>query len=112
MAPLTLRSTELREPWMRRCVVLRPVDEESTPSKILVRVDPAVPGYLYGITTNLDQFVLAPRHEGASVYPEVSEWPCHVHLCLPKEGGTWERGPYRIADWGVIERGTRTEEQS
>jgi hypothetical protein len=46
--------------------------------------------------------VLSPRHKGAMLYPEVSEWPCDVQICLPKEGGDFERGPYRIADWGVI----------
>lgn len=108
-ARFTLRSTELREAWTRTCEVLRLVDDGSKPKKILVRVDPPVPGYLYGSTEDLDRFVLAPRHRGASIYPKVSEWPCHVHVCLPKEGGTWDRGPYRIADWGLIERSSETE---
>jgi hypothetical protein len=111
VARFTLRSTELREPWTRTCEFLRHVDEGAGPDKILVRVDPPVPGYLYGSTADLDRFVLAPRHKGASLYPDVSEWPCHVHVCLPKEGGTWDRGPYRIADWGLIERSSETEGQ-
>ncbi len=101
----TLSSTELREPWKRTCEFVRQVDEGAKPDKILVRVHPPVPGHLYGSAEDLDQFVLAPRHEGASIYPEVSQWPCHVHVCLPKEGGTWARGPYRVADWGLIDRG-------
>jgi hypothetical protein len=43
------------------------------------------------------------RDYAASIFPDVTEWPCHVHICLPKEGGSWDHGPYRIADWGVIE---------
>ncbi len=112
LARLTLRSTELREPWTRTCEFVRQVDEGAEPAKILVHVSTPVPGYLYGSAADLDQFVLAPRHEGASIYPDVSEWPCHVHICLPKEGGTWERGPYRVADWGVIVRGDENEVQS
>jgi hypothetical protein len=104
----TLRSTELREPWTRTCDVLGQVDEGTGPNKILVQVDPPVPGFLYGSVADLDQFVLAPRHTGASIYPDVSEWPCHVYVCLPKEGGTWDRGPYRIADWGLMERSSET----
>ena len=68
------------------------VDEETKPHKVLVRVDPPVPGYLCESTADLNRLVLAPRHKGASIYPEVSEWPCHVHVCLPKEGGSWDRG--------------------
>lgn len=107
----TLRSTELRQPLVRSCEFLRRVDEGALPDKILVRVDQSVPGYLYGSVEDLDRFVLAPRHKGASIYPDVSEWPCHVHICLPKEGGTWDRGPYRIADWGVIEPNNDAESQ-
>jgi hypothetical protein len=107
----TLRSTELREPWIRTCHFLRHVDEGAVPDKILVRVDLPVPGYLYGSATDLDHFVLAPRHSGASLYPDVSEWPCHVHVCVPKEHGTWDSGPYRIADWGLMERSSDGEVQ-
>ena len=105
-----LSSTELREPWTRMCQFLRRVEEGgAAPDKILVRVVPPVPGHLYGSATDLNCFVLAPRHRGTSIYPEVSQWPCHVHVCLPKEGGTWDFGPYRIADWGLIERGSESE---
>ena len=98
-----LRSTELREPLVLDCEFLRHVDDGGVPDKILVRVDPPIPGYVYGSATDLDRVVLAPRHKGASLYPEVSEWLCYVHICLPKEDGDWEHGPFRIADWGVIE---------
>ena len=100
----TLRSTELREPFVRQCDFLRLVDDGGTTEKILVSTDPPLPGYLYGSIEDLGRLVLAPRHEGAKLYPDVSEWPCFVHICLPKEGGDWDRGPWRVADWGVIEK--------
>jgi hypothetical protein len=52
-----------------------------------------------------------PPYAAEKGHTDVSEWPCHVHVCLPKEGGTWDRGPYRIADWGLIERSGDTEGQ-
>jgi hypothetical protein len=99
-----LRSTELRQPLVRECGFPQRVDDGGVPEKIFVMVEPPIPGSLYGSTRDLDRVVLAPRHKGAVLYPEVSEWPCHVHICVPKEGGDWERGPFRIADWGVIEK--------
>jgi hypothetical protein len=103
-AEFILRSTELRQPLVRECEFLRRVDDGGVPEKILVIVEPHISGYLYASTTDLDRVVLAPRHKGAVLYPDVSEWPCHVHICIPKEGGDWEQGPFRIADWGVIEK--------
>jgi hypothetical protein len=86
------------------CEFVRRFDERSGADKILVSVDPPVAKQTYGSATELRQFVLAPRHEGASLYPDVSEWPCYVHMCVPKEDGDWEHGPLRILDWGMIER--------
>lgn len=101
----TLRSTELRQPVTLSCKFLRRVDDGGVPDKILVEVKPPLPGHLYCSKIDLDQLVLAPRHKGAVLYPAISGWPCSVHICVPEEAGTWDLGPFRIADWGVIEQG-------
>ncbi len=69
--------------------------------KILVTIDPAIPKELYKTEEDIGFFVLAPRLEGCTVYPNISK-PCFVYVCLPKENGSWLEGPYKILDWGEI----------
>lgn len=103
MITFKLRSTELRDHQeVHRCVVLKTLSTDG-PSKLLVSVDPPIPGHFYDEPGDLDRIVLAPRHANATLAPQVSEWPCYVHICLPKHSGDWEQGPFRSADWGVIE---------
>jgi hypothetical protein len=102
--PLTLRSIEQRAPTLHACRVLQRVDDGGAPDKLLVEIDPSAPGNLYKYTGDLSRVVLAPRHKGVTLYPQVSEWPCHVHICVPKGDGTWTEGPFEIADWGVLEQ--------
>ncbi len=96
----SLRSTELRNYEIKHiCTTVEVV----TGNKILVKVDPPFPGHYYGSKSDFTQFVLAPRHEGAYLTPEISEWPCRVHICIPNEDGNWNAGPFRSLDWGIIE---------
>jgi hypothetical protein len=97
----TLRSTELRDYSEKHaCRVLGTIQGE----KLLVEIDPPFPGYVYGLAHDLSRVVLAPRHQGSRLAPNISEWPCRVHICLPKEGGDFKNGPFRILDWGIIEQ--------
>jgi hypothetical protein len=103
MQTFFLRSTELRNyrDW-HKCVVIDVVQPAVHPQKIMVTVDPPIPGHLYSLSEDIRRLVLAPRHEGLTLTPQVSEWPAHVYMCLPKEGGDWREGPFRVLDWGVV----------
>src|SRR3990172_7416823 len=93
----TLQSTELRDyRTVHNCTVIG-VLRGSGPDKLRVRVEPPIPGYLYDEPGDINEVVLAPRHVGLRLVPEVSEWPCHVHICLPVAGGNWDKGPFRSA---------------
>ena len=70
--------------------------------RIYVSVDPPIPASEFDTRDELDTLVLAPRHEGISLYPHVSEWPCHVYVCIPKRDGDWKTGPFDVVDWAVI----------
>ena len=103
-ADFTLRSIELRDPILHRCHVIQTLDDGHGSGKLLVELDPPAPGHVYGRATDVDRVVLAPRHKGAALVPSVSEWPCHVHVCVPRGGGTWDSGPFEVLDWAVIDR--------
>lgn len=105
----TVRAMELRDYSAKHlCTVLEVVGGEPGREKLLVEVDPPIPGYVYDRPDDLDMIVVTPRHEGTSLLPEVSEWPCRVHMCIPEATGSWNKGPFRILDWGIIEK---TDEQ-
>jgi hypothetical protein len=80
------------------------VDLQRHPSKVLVKIEPPFPTEAWSSLgyAEISQRVLAPRHQGASIFPMISESPCHVHMCVPKPGGTWENGPYAILEWGTL----------
>lgn len=47
---------------------------------LLVKIDPPLIGQKYGLGgRDIDVVVVAPRHQGASLFP-VSEWPVYVHV--------------------------------
>lgn len=101
MEKFYIRSTELRDYNEKHaCFMLRVVDG----NKILVNVSPPMPGYVYDRQQDIDRLVLAPRYMGTTLTPTVSEWPCLVNICLPKEDGGWENGPWRLLDIGEISR--------
>ena len=98
-----LTSTETRfDKIGHRCKFERPIIKENDYPKILVSIDPPIPAYFYNrLNKDLSSAVLAPRLEGSSVYPEISN-PCFVYVCIPKEGGSWDSGPWEILDWAEI----------
>ncbi len=81
-----------------KCVVNKRVDI----NKLLVEIEPPIPSYVYNSDQDIDLMVLAPRYEDAQLVPSVSEWPCRVNMCLNKEGGNLEKGPWRLIDIGEI----------
>ena len=99
-----LKSTKRENARTYECESIGPVADGSGSTKIYASVDPPIPAFEYATANDLDRIVLAPRHEGASLFPAISEWPCHVHICVPEKGGDWRLGPFQILDWAVIVR--------
>jgi len=96
----TIRPTEIRDYDNKHdCHILRVVDG----NKLLMKLIPPIPGYIYDKNDDIETIVLAPRFEGSSLVPKISEWPCRVYMCIPEKDGCWENGPYRIFDWGILE---------
>lgn len=99
MAKFYVRSTELRSYNAKHgCLVREVVDGD----KLLVELDPPIPGYVYDQVEDLNLIVLAVRYAGTSLTPAVSEWPCIVNICLPNKGGDWKNGSWRLLDIGEL----------
>jgi Tfp pilus assembly protein PilN len=73
------------------------------PVRILVSLKERIPSNVYGTKTDLTKLIISPHFQGSEVYPEIKPIPCHVYMAVPAEAGSWEGGPYRIVDWGIIE---------
>ena len=100
----TIRSTELRDYSVKHhCAVVEVLSGAPGRERLLVEVAPPIPGYLYNRREDLELIAITPRHEGVALLPQVSEWPCRVHMMVPEEGSEWEEGRLRILDWGIIE---------
>ena len=101
MSEFFLKSIELRDYDAKHgCSVIKVVDE----NKLLVALTPAIPAHVYEQPQDLDVLVLAPRYAGAELYPNITEWPCVVNICIPKLDDTWEQGPWRLLDIGEISK--------
>lgn len=94
-----IKSIEHRTYHVRHECVVREVVEGN---KLLVDLFPVIPSWVYGSTHDLDAIILAPRYQGSSLAPEISEWPCIVNICLPKNFKDWSSGPWDLLDIGEI----------
>jgi hypothetical protein len=81
MLYLSSLESYLFEP-VRACLFVRLLRFDTGKPCALVRLSPAVPGASLGTTGDLDTFVLATRHEGATIEP-IDEFPCFVHIGRP-----------------------------
>jgi len=100
MKEFTIRSIELRNYDKKHlCQVVKIIDN----NKLLVRLLPSIPGFVYESAGDFSHLVLAPRYEGTTLVPEISEWPCYVNICIPEKADNWESGPFSILDIGLLE---------
>lgn len=105
MADFYLISTELREPYSpRACTRLRRISSELRDDLLLVKISPSLPKEIYNTDSDLDELILASKHEGASLFPP-SHLPMHVYICIsdtPIADSTKNinSSPLKILDWG------------
>ena len=99
----TIRSTELRDYDKKHEFEIVDIVGKN---KLLILLQPPIPGHFYDQLNDIDKLVVAPRHKGVKIVPDFNELPCHVYMCLPEKDSDWFDGPYRIIDWGLIEKRT------
>jgi len=99
MATYFLKSVEHRTYTQKyKCIVRKVVDD----NKLLVELDPVIPMYVYNSGKDINLIVLAPRYEGINLTATITEWPVRVNMCLPKQSGVWDSGPWRLLDVGEL----------
>jgi len=105
MADFYLSSTELREGYEpRACIVLKRLRSELRDDLALVSVEPPLPGSVYSSGGDLDQLVLASKHEGVSLFSHHG-WPLSVYICTVKEGAAIQDDTLRSADLEIVDWG-------
>lgn len=85
------------------CTFLEVFHSKDEPDRILVALDEPIPSSVYNSSEDLRTLIISPHFKGYEVYPEIKPLPCHVYMAIPKENCSWENGPYKIIDWGIIE---------
>lgn len=109
MIDFHLVSTELKNPYQPvACHVVRRLRSELRDDLVLVEIDPAQPSHIYDTAQDIHYFILAPRHDGTSLFP-VSEWPLPVYICLPKQSVDSVKElisshQLSITDWGEVRK--------
>ncbi|TVQ30907.1 MAG: hypothetical protein EA376_11635 [Phycisphaeraceae bacterium] len=72
-----------------RCEAIRRIKGEDRDDYLLAAIDPPLNGQVFGLGgRNIDQVVIATRHQSESLFP-IERWPVYVHvarLLVPYEG--------------------------
>lgn len=103
-----LASTEgydLEEP--RRCWRVKQLTTDGRNDLLLVKIDPPLIGQKYGLGgRNIDLVLIAPRQEGASLFP-INEWPLYVHVARllienPEDRDTLHADEFESIAWAEL----------
>jgi hypothetical protein len=64
----------------RRCRAIKRIRGEHRDDYLLIEIDPPLIGQGFGLgERDIDQVIVATRHEGASLFP-IKRWPVYVHV--------------------------------
>lgn len=93
---------------VRKCTFIKRMDFDTGNECVLVKLKPAVSGEPYGVAGDLEDFVLASRHEGEYLFP-ISSFPCFVHVLRPLGDDVVEKdvvsaGDFENVAWAELYR--------
>lgn len=109
---LSSLDSERFEP-VRECTIERSLAFDSGKPAVQARLSPAVDGQDFDRASDIEQVILAARHEGVSIDP-VSEFPCFVFITILRSGYDRLETPLRNDDLEIIGWGElyRTQEEA
>jgi len=93
---------------VRECVFIRKLQFDSGKECALVKLTPPVIGQDFNLGYDVENFVLANRHEGDTLFP-IKEFPCFVFVALPRVEDIESRSviskdDVEVVAWGEIYR--------
>lgn len=93
---------------VRECRFTRVLEFDNGKPCALVSLIPGVVSQDFNVPGGIDQFVIATRHNGASLSP-VDRFPCFIHIAIPREGcddGAEKISPdsVQVIAWGELYR--------
>jgi hypothetical protein len=86
---------------VRECRILESLTFDTGKVAVLAALRPPVPGQDVDRTEDLDEVVLTPRFEGASVAP-IDQFPCFVFITVPRQALGTLTSPIRKDDLEII----------
>jgi hypothetical protein len=107
--PLYLSSLEsVRFEPVRECEFVDLLTFDTGKVAAVAMLRPGVPGQDFGIGEDVEQVILATRHEDTSI-DEIDEFPCFVFIAIPDGGKRIPSTPVRkddlqIIGWGELYR--------
>jgi hypothetical protein len=64
---------------VRQCIFVKKLRFDTGKECALVRLSPGVVGQDFNVGAEIEQFILANRHGGATLFP-IKRFPCFVHI--------------------------------
>lgn len=100
---------------VRECRIIKRLEFDTGKQCALVKVTPSVVGQPWGLTTDIENFVLANRHEDEELFP-ITEFPCFVHIARILTGAVDSSSVISASDlqtvaWGELYR-TRSDAEN
>jgi len=93
---------------VRECTVRRHMPTESGKAALIVDLNPPVPGQDFDRAGDISTVVLAARFEGSTVAP-IDEFPCFVHIAIPRANSpigydSLGSAELQVIGWGELYR--------
>jgi hypothetical protein len=85
---------------VRECKIVEALAFDTGKSAVLGLINPGVIGQDFNRSADIDEVVLASRHEGVSI-EEIAQFPCFVFIAIARDGYRLQ-SPTRADDLEII----------
>ena len=86
---------------VRKCTFIRKMAFDTGNECVWVKLKPAVSGDPCGVVGEVEDFVLASRHDGHYLFP-ISSFPCFIHVLRPMRDDVMEKDVVSAKDFESV----------